>query len=1310
MPEKNKELPKLQGRLGEFVAALDSERKKIQEAGLSSGLILFAGENLGEKAGVYLYRFRVEYSSGLMDDTPCRLIISASTYDATVVSYDGLFIILASRVPINEGLGKAKLESGSTYLLEKMIERLGQKASIENHIGNLMFGDGVNRSSEPAIDYNESVIESKNESINDDQIKAVVTGLSKELSFIWGPPGTGKTQVISKILELSYYRNKTALLLSHTNVAVDNAIEKICGILQKKDLLVPGLILRLGNSELLAQRYPETMIRNHIDSIGKELFGRKKSLEDEHQIYETQLKRYQWRKSYNEFHPLLQDLIEGLEIDNDILSSDEQKLAEYREQFEKLSLSMSLCSEYFDSVNEKERLEKIVQKAQVELDTSIATLQILFQEQINLQNKLKNYDQAEILRIKLSAHASVSDLNKKLTILQSSQKIKRDGINEIELLIKGYKNEYSGYLSKGFLSKSINKKKIDNLQQTIDSKEKIIKILNSELAGLQQEIEKTKHELITVQGIEDQINLLGSNQTKSEILCALEKTTQKVSEYRKKVDENKASYSSVTSRFNECNKQTDALYEKYSYFQPNEIKRKIETVQSNIKHIENSISNIAANIYDRKKKLDDIFEILRFDGLSSENNYTYKLEHVTLRASEFDSIDGRLSNEEVDEFIKISNNDITKVDKELAEIENKISQLEKQAILRAPIIGTTLTKSYLDDTLIERKFDTVVVDEASMAPIPSLWLASYLADKHLIIVGDFKQLSPIVMSKDPMAVKWLGRDIFDHSGIKQVCENNEFEKLDNFCPLYQQYRMHIRIADIANIYYGKKLESPLADFTKLKNEQYDEYCKWYGGNQPKQAVTLINTEHLHAWATGVSISGRSSRLNHMSATLCVKLAFQMVKDLLYKPDYQNDKFQKTQVLIIAPYKPHVKRIQDIIDAEYKERGFDSDKMRLIRAGTIHSFQGSEGSVVIFDLVVDEPHSRANLFMHNNDKYDEDFDASLERLYTVAVTRAKYKLIIIGNFKFLLSKSKGSKTHELLDKLINSKWKYKPLDANELFPKLAPYIETPPLLLPEEHISIICTGNNIFDVVCKDFMEAKQSIVLYSPFMTESRVNDFLQFFKKIIVEKNIIIIVITKSLSEHANSKQNGYKKCIQLLENTGVKVLHKHNMHEKLIFVDNNILWTGSLNLLSYTGATSEIMERRNDTDITSTYMKQMQVDTIVSSVCSSVDNINRKETLCPLCMNPMHIHEGSKVGYYWKCPNCEFTRSPNQPYPHNGKISCKKCGGELSFSMRTKPIWKCTHGHWQNMQKADLKMPKMRSLIPDTIIKEVVSYFEDT
>ena len=71
--------------------------------------------------------------------------------------------------------------------------------------------------------------------------------------------------------------------------------------------------------------------------------------------------------------------------------------------------------------------------------------------------------------------------------------------------------------------------------------------------------------------------------------------------------------------------------------------------------------------------------------------------------------------------------------------------------------------------------------------------------------------------------------------------------------------------------------------------------------------------------------------------------------------------KEASVLIVAPYKPHVARINQLVKLEYHNRGF-KENLNFIRAGTIHSFQGSEADIVIFDLVIDEPHWKANLFM------------------------------------------------------------------------------------------------------------------------------------------------------------------------------------------------------------------------------------------------------------------------------------------------------------------------------------------------------------
>ena len=66
----------------------------------------------------------------------------------------------------------------------------------------------------------------------------------------------------------------------------------------------------------------------------------------------------------------------------------------------------------------------------------------------------------------------------------------------------------------------------------------------------------------------------------------------------------------------------------------------------------------------------------------------------------------------------------------------------------------------------------------------------------------------------------------------------------------------------------------------------------------------------------------------------------------------------------------------------KEQGLSGE----VVPGTAHTFQGSEAPVVIFDLVLDEPHCRAGLF---DPKRNEDN----VRLLNVALTRARRRLIV-----------------------------------------------------------------------------------------------------------------------------------------------------------------------------------------------------------------------------------------------------------------------------------------------------------------------------
>ncbi|MCB0540239.1 MAG: AAA family ATPase, partial [Bacteroidetes bacterium] len=103
--------------------------------------------------------------------------------------------------------------------------------------------------------------------LNDSQIKAILSAVhSTDLCLLQGPPGTGKTTVISEIIWQQIRQNATnpngykILLTSETNLAVDNALEKLIG--ENTTIVKP---LRFGKSA----KFEEEGKKYSIDRIMK---------------------------------------------------------------------------------------------------------------------------------------------------------------------------------------------------------------------------------------------------------------------------------------------------------------------------------------------------------------------------------------------------------------------------------------------------------------------------------------------------------------------------------------------------------------------------------------------------------------------------------------------------------------------------------------------------------------------------------------------------------------------------------------------------------------------------------------------------------------------------------------------------------------------------------------------------------------------------------------------------------------------------------------------------------------------------------
>jgi hypothetical protein len=83
-------------------------------------------------------------------------------------------------------------------------------------------------------------------SLNDGQRQAWRACRAPGVHLVWGPPGTGKTMVIAAALQDLMAAGKSVLLVSGTNIAVDNALARAAQAIQP----APGQMVRAGNPHL----------------------------------------------------------------------------------------------------------------------------------------------------------------------------------------------------------------------------------------------------------------------------------------------------------------------------------------------------------------------------------------------------------------------------------------------------------------------------------------------------------------------------------------------------------------------------------------------------------------------------------------------------------------------------------------------------------------------------------------------------------------------------------------------------------------------------------------------------------------------------------------------------------------------------------------------------------------------------------------------------------------------------------------------------------------------------------------------------
>jgi len=192
-PEQDEEVAQdISGLLAGFDKALEDEIKAVKSRGGERTLALKDGKFVGEIARERVYQFSIERKVPVADESPAQIEIMGRSYRASIVSF--LEFKLNVRIIGFDGerIPFALLKIDATYVLKKLKEALSflscrsQSVSLALKVFNQIppkCGAG-----NPVF----TLMDNNGKGPDYFQASAIEACLGNEVSFIHGPPGTGK--------------------------------------------------------------------------------------------------------------------------------------------------------------------------------------------------------------------------------------------------------------------------------------------------------------------------------------------------------------------------------------------------------------------------------------------------------------------------------------------------------------------------------------------------------------------------------------------------------------------------------------------------------------------------------------------------------------------------------------------------------------------------------------------------------------------------------------------------------------------------------------------------------------------------------------------------------------------------------------------------------------------------------------------------------------------------------------------------------------------------------------------------------------
>lgn len=301
--------------------------------------------------------------------------------------------------------------------------------------------------------------------------------------------------------------------------------------------------------------------------------------------------------------------------------------------------------------------------------------------------------------------------------------------------------------------------------------------------------------------------------------------------------------------------------------------------------------------------------------------------------------------------------------KQIAELRSRVGDQSKRTFVDSAVrvVVATVFKAmnFLDQESVRRMleqgeapFTTVFIDEAGLISRAAVAALSLLASRRVVLVGDSKQLAPISgMSRllSTRQLTWLAE-----SGLSHL------EEIQNTAAavhvLHEQRRMHPDVCKVVSEYQYAAALTTAPEVTNRESKLPSLF------RDASRAIWYVLDEDAATLATLRAERGPGNKSWVRSIT----------PDILEKL-FLDRSMRQARGLFISPYKAQVQAIGKWLTAA-GITGWE--------ASTVHSQQGSEADVVVFDTV-------------NAGNCNWPFD-EWKRLVNVALSRAREAVVVLAS--------------------------------------------------------------------------------------------------------------------------------------------------------------------------------------------------------------------------------------------------------------------------------------------------------------------------